>query len=873
MTESSTSQIQVKLHVPAMCCSAEVSELEKAFRLDARVAGFSSNTINRTITLRLNQSITEDTGWILSRIADCGMTSELLDCAPMHSRTSGSVTIRIPAMDCPVEQGQIQNALTGHPSVRSMKFNLSERTLSVELTDHADTAGLLATLQAIGLPGEILNQGKQDKHCFVVNNARNEADAKHLVKIAGQNAEFNVHDRILTVKCCDDEVLPLLSRLQAAGWEAELHKKPQASADKSVNRRRWIFLLIALLLAFTAEVGELTHWFSEVIIAAMAIVAIILAGVTTLIQGARNLLRFNFNMKTLMAVAVTGACALKAWPEAAMVMSLFEIGEAIESLSMTRARHAIKSLLSSTPTEVTVNINGQWQRMPVDLVPTGVHYRVEPGERCGLDGVVIEGAGGMDESMITGESLPVTKNSGDRVWAGALALEAGFIIKATSRSTDSMSARIIRAVEEAEQKKAPLQRFVDKFAARYTPTVFGIAIAVAIFGPILTDLSITDWIYRALVLLVIACPCALVISTPVTIVSALALAARRGILIKGGVYLEQARTLKVVALDKTGTVTRGEPRFTKLILTSQTAEKQVWSLAGSLACMSSHPVSKAIANHLHELKITPELVRDFKAIPGMGTQGRINQATLRLTNLKWLEENLDVSKQIREAFAYAYERGMTAVALSDIFGVIAVFIVSDTLKENAARAIEAMHACELKTVLLTGDNARAAHTIAQTVGIDVVKAELLPEQKLEQIDALEKMSPTAMVGDGINDAPALTRARIGFAMGIKGANTAIESADIALMDDDIGKIAWLKQLSELTHTTLVTNILFALAIKFMFALAALFGHATMWMAVFADTGVCIIVVAWGLRLIKCGKVVDRMLAHAVKRYAVKSHNG
>ena len=414
-------------------------------------------------------------------------------------------------------------------------------------------------------------------------------------------------------------------------------------------------------------------------------------------------------------------------------------------------------------------------------------------------------------------------------------------------------------MEEAEQKKAPLQRFVDKFASRYTPTVFALAILTAIFGPILSSEPWTVWIYRALVLLVISCPCALVISTPVTIVSAVSAAARRGILIKGGVYLEAGRTLKHVCLDKTGTVTKGKPSLNNITLTSPVAKDRALLIAASLAAMSSHPVSRAIAEHFATENRSTLPVKNFKALPGSGTQGVIDGSLFFLTNLNWLTSRGAVAPDVTAAFEAAHSKGQTAVALSDMFGVVAVFAVADTLKNNSAQAISLMKKVGLTPWLLTGDNTRAAQAIAQSVGIDNVKAELLPEQKLEVIEKLESQAPTAMVGDGINDAPALSRARIGFAMGIKGADTAIEAADVAIMDDNIAKIAWFKKLSELTHTTLIQNIVFALGVKFCFMIAALAGYATMWMAVFADTGVCLIVVAWGLRLMRSAGKVDLML--------------
>ena len=317
-----------------------------------------------------------------------------------------------------------------------------------------------------------------------------------------------------------------------------------------------------------------------------------------------------------------------------------------------------------------------------------------------------------------------------------------------------------------------------------------------------------------------------------------------------------------MALDKTGTITRGEPQFESLALTGTADEKTVWQLAASLAAMSSHPVSRAITVAAEARGTETSVVKNFKALPGYGTEGRVNGSLVRLTNLRWLREKKLAVPVVETAFEKAHAAGETAVAVSDMFGVVGVFAVADTLKDGAVEALAAMKKAGLTPWLLTGDNRRAAETIGHRVGLaDAnIKAELLPEQKLSTVEALENEAPTAMVGDGINDAPALSRARIGFAMGIKGADSAIEAADVALMDDDVGKIAWFKHLSELTHRTMVQNIAFALLVKAVFALLAIAGLASMWMAVFADTGVTLLVVAWGMRLMKAGSTVDRLAA-------------
>lgn len=850
----------LSLKVPAMDCPVEVGEIEEAFKGNGDVVKLACDVMNRVVTMTVTEGLT--TGQILAAFEKLGMPAESLEDKPLAAVGGKELKLYVEAMDCPVEVGEIETALKDNPLIADKHFDVVNRTVTLVLTDaNADTAGIFAVFKAIGMPAvEVKTAGGASETVLAVENMASDADVKAVLDVIGLDAAVDRKAQTVQFVTDAEHVLGIITRLNEAGWKASVKSTKTDTGIKKDEKLPYARLGTALVLAFGAEALELAGTFPEWAVMVPALIAIVLAGFGTIKKGVLCLVRGVFNMSTLMAVAVTGAACLGAWPEAAMVMTLYEIGEMIESLSMTRARKAIRMLLSVAPNEVEARINGTWTKIPIETAPAGTVYRVEPGERAALDGVVEDGTGSMDESMITGESLPVQKAAGSTVWAGALSLESTLVIRSTAAAKDSMSARIIRAVEEAEQKKAPLQRFVDKFAARYTPTVFVIAVAVAIVGPLVTELPWTTWIYRALVLLVIACPCALVISTPVTIVSALALAARRGVLVKGGVYLEEGRNLKNAALDKTGTITRGEPKFQTLTLIGASDETKVWQQAASLADMSSHPVSRAVSDAAEAKHVETRVVKDFKALPGAGTEGRIDGALLRFTNLKWLESKGLATPEVKAAFEAAHAKGQTAVALSDMFGVMGVFAVADTVKDGAAEAIAAMKRAGITPYLLTGDNSRAAQAIGTSVGIatENIKAELLPEEKLSHIEALEGKAATAMVGDGINDAPALSRARIGFAMGVKGADSAIEAADVALMDDDVGKIAWFKRLSELTHRTMAQNIIFALGVKVCFAIAAMAGVATMWMAVFADTGVTLLVVAWGLRLMRAGAKVDAM---------------
>ncbi|MFN9472058.1 heavy metal translocating P-type ATPase [Acidovorax sp.] len=583
---------------------------------------------------------------------------------------------------------------------------------------------------------------------------------------------------------------------------------------------------------------------------ALAAVAILLAGLGIYKAGLKSLLRGQLGINTLMAVAVTGAFAIGQWPEAAMVMALYALAERIEEGAVGRARNAIGALLALSPDQAEVQQpGGQWQTLPAAEVAVGATVRVRPGGRVPLDGTVATGRSAVDESSVTGESLAVDKVPGDKLYAGTLNAQADLVMQVTSAAGDTTLDRIIRAVEEAQATRAPTQRFVDRFAAIYTPAVFVLAVVVAVGAPLVMGWGWFDAIYRALVLLVIACPCALVISTPVTVVSGLAAAARRGILVKGGAWLEQARGIRAVAFDKTGTITAGKP---VLVGQAQFGGDAATDVARALAGRSDHPVSKAIAAGLGDAAGTdlPE-VDDFTALAGRGVQGRIAGATWQLGNRRLMQERKLWTDAVEAAAAEHEAQGRSVTLLADADAVRALFAVADTLRPQAVQAVSDLKALGVVPVMLTGDHAAAAQAAAREAGIAEVQASLLPEHKLAAIAALQqKHGMTAMAGDGINDAPALAKADIGFAMGAAGTDVAMETADVVIMNDDLRRVAETVRLSRRTHRVLVQNITLALGIKAVFFGLALAGQATMWMAVFADMGASLLVVANGLRMLR-----------------------
>lgn len=683
-----------------------------------------------------------------------------------------------------------------------------------------------------------------------------------LDKVEGiKSLNFRLGERTVAINA-PDEVLPAaLAAIKKSGYDAtpvEADKKADADGSEGDDHAHghgpsvWR-LGFALALALAAEGAHFlagdapTLKYVGLVIAAGAIW---LAGIETYTKGLAALRHGKLNINALMSVAVTGAFVIGQWPEAAMVMALYAIAELIEAKAADRARNAIKGLVELAPEQAQVlQDDGSWNTVASKQVELDAIVRIRPGERVPLDGVITQGNSAVNQAPVTGESLPVDRTVGDKLFAGTINETGELQFRVTAGASDTTLARIIHAVEEAQGSRAPTQRFVDRFAAIYTPAVFVFAVAVALLTPWLMGLTWLEAIYKALVLLVVACPCALVISTPVTVVSALASAARRGILIKGGTYLEDARRLKAIALDKTGTITEGKPRLVEWRALDESIDKeQVGRIAMSLAARSDHPVSMAIAQGLG---LATDDVQGFTALPGRGVEGAIAGKTYVLANHRLAKERNHSSAEIESALATHESQGRTVTLLIDDVGVRALFAVADTIKESSREAIAELTALGVSAVMLTGDNQATAETIANHAGIEEARGSLLPEDKLAEIKGLQKrFGLTGMTGDGINDAPALAQADIGFAMGGAGTDTAMEAADVVIMNDDLRRIPETIRLSRRTHTVLVQNISLALGIKAVFIVLALFGSATMWMAVFADMGATLLVVANGLRLLR-----------------------
>ena len=750
--------------------------------------------------------------------------------------TTESITWRIPNMDCAAEESEIRHALRDVAGVQRLAFRLGARELRVDaapgtLTDVAQR------LRAAGFAPQVPGAPKAAA-----------AEGPACDSAACGPMQLSTHDHQH-----DDH---------GHGHEHDHHHDHDHDhADEAATGWRTLLLApglprigAALVLALAAEaVHALAPGGWAAVGMGLAVAAVLLSGLSTYLKGVNALRRGRLNISALMAVAVTGALLIGQWPEAAMVMALYALAEHLEARAVDRARGAIGGLLQMAPDTVEQRAaDGAWQAVAAAEVPVGAVMRVKPGARLALDGVVTAGQSAIDQSPVTGESLPVDKALGDAVYAGTLNQSGVLEVRVTAAAQDTQLARIIHAVEQAQSERAPTQAFIDRFAAVYTPAVFVLALGVALLGPWLAGWTWLTAIYKALVLLVIACPCALVIATPVTVVSALANAARRGVLVKGGVYLENARRLKAVALDKTGTLTEGKPVLVASEILSKTElSAHVLPAAAALSAQSDHPVSRAIAQGLASQDVTAGEVTQFIDRPGSGVEGVVSGQRLRLVSVRALEGTDLVTAELTERLAVHQAAGRSVSLLVSDTEVLALFAVADTLKDHAPEAVRELHALGVKTVMLSGDHAAAAQAVAAAAGVAEAHGQLLPADKLTRIAELQARSgPTAMVGDGINDAPALAAADIGIAMGAAGTDTAMEAADVVVMNDDLRRLPGLIRLSRRTHAVLWQNIALALGIKAVFLVLALAGSATMWTAVFADMGASLIVVANGLRLLR-----------------------
>lgn len=600
----------------------------------------------------------------------------------------------------------------------------------------------------------------------------------------------------------------------------------------------------------------LEHQYGEDHIAPMIVFAasILIGGYTLFRKGLKNLSKFQFDMSTLMTIAIIGAALIGEWSEGATVVILFAISEALERFSMDKARESIESLMDIAPKEALIRRGTREFPINVYDIQVGDIMIVKPGQKLAMDGTVIKGTSTLNQAAITGESVPVTKTIDDEVFAGTLNEEGLLEIRVTKLVEDTTLSKIIHLVEEAQAERAPSQAFIDKFAKYYTPAIVVLAFLIAIIPPLLGG-DWSTWIYQGLSVLVVGCPCALVISTPVSVVTAIGNAARNGVLIKGGIHLEKTGSLKVIAFDKTGTLTKGIPVVTDIV-TFDGNENELLAITAAIEKGSQHPLASAIMKkaEANGLNFNDIAVEELHSLTGKGIKARVKNEMYYVGSPNLFKEILPdgIDNTITEKISSLQIQGKTVMIIGTANEILCLIAVADQIRETSNEVIRKLHELGIeKTVMLTGDNERTANAIGKEIGISEIKADLLPEDKLNIIKELrEKYHSVAMVGDGVNDAPALAASNIGVAMGGAGTDTALETADIALMSDDLRKLPFTIKLSRKALETIKQNIAFSLIVKILALLLVVPGWLTLWIAIFADMGATLIVTLNSLRLMK-----------------------
>lgn len=642
----------------------------------------------------------------------------------------------------------------------------------------------------------------------------------------------------------------LRQEVERAGYQVVAHggHRPATLPDWRMQPRTWATAASGAFLATTLLLGWLEGAGAWQV--GCALLAMACGGWHAAKSGLTGLRSRALDMNLLMTVAVIGAALIGQWQEGATVAFLFSLGATLQSYTMEKTRRSIEGLMEMAPPEATVRRGEEVVRLAVEDILVGEVVLVKPGERIAVDGRVIKGESAVNQAAITGESMPVAKQSGDQVYAGTLNGAGALEIRVGRKAGESTLAKIYHLIEEAQDRRAPAQQWVDVFARHYTPLVLAVALMVMVLPWLFFDQPFVPWLYHGLVLLVISCPCALVISTPVTIVAAIGNGSRAGILIKGGAHLEAMGRLKAMAFDKTGTLTRGRPVVTDILVLGRASQEEVLSRAASIEAHSEHPLARAMVDRAKGLSLRP--VHRYRARYGLGAQAEIDGEELFIGNPRLFAELGHTLGSIDAICASLEEQGKTVILMGTRSRIEAMFAVADTARKDARAAMDSLRQTGLSQLaMLSGDNPRAAGAVAAELGLDVWHGGLLPQEKVSAVAKLrERFGHVAMVGDGVNDAPALAAASVGIAMGVAGSDTALETADIALMTDDLGRLSYLIRLSRKTMAIIKENIVFALLIKAVFLLLLCLDMATLWMAVFADTGAALLVTFNAMRLMR-----------------------
>nr|WP_014011552.1 heavy metal translocating P-type ATPase [Lactococcus lactis]ADX30835.1 cadmium efflux ATPase CadA [Lactococcus lactis subsp. lactis] len=650
-----------------------------------------------------------------------------------------------------------------------------------------------------------------------------------------------------------------IEELEEAGAFENLIIRDDQENDEQVRSKesfikRNIALIISLGFILVAVISQLSLGEDHLLTKALYILAIIIGGFDLFKEGFSDLIKLDFSMESLMTIAIIGAAFIGEWAEGSIVVILFAISEALERFSMDKARQSIRSLMDIAPKEALIRRNNVEQLVSVDKIDIDDIMIIKPGQKIAMDGLVINGHSSVNQAAITGESVPVEKQLDDEVFAGTLNEEGVLEVKVTKKVTDTTIAKIIHLVEEAQGERAPAQAFVDKFAKYYTPFIIIMALLIVVVPPLFFGGDWNKWLYQGLSILVVGCPCSLVISTPVSIVSAIGNAAKNGVLVKGGVYLEEIGHLRAIAFDKTGTLTKGKPVVTDFIATSSETDINYLSIISSVESLSQHPLASAILNEADKTNVDYKSIQieDFQSITGKGLTGIHQNIRYYIGSPKLFSASVIEETAVKVQYRQFQEQGKTAMYFGTDEQILGVIAVADEVRDSSAAVISELHKLSIEhTIMLTGDNTKTAESIGKQLGVTEIKGDLMPQEKLDSIKALRTTyNKVAMVGDGINDAPALAASTVGIAMGGAGTDTALETADVALMGDDLQKLPFIVRLSRQTLKVIKQNITFSLGIKLLALLLVIPGWLTLWIAIVADMGATLLVTLNGLRLMK-----------------------
>lgn len=758
---------------------------------------------------------------------------------------------QIKGMDCPSCAATIEKSLNKVKGIETVQVNYSAGKMTVGLSDSSMSEQIQKHVKKLGFEAQSLHS-KKNSQTYLIGGMDCAACAATVEKHLSRNP--NVEDVRVNFSTGKMQIVhsineqQIVKEVERAGFNASLASN-KVKTEETPSKKVSVTTISGILLVL-GFLGSLMNG-PQLLIIALYAASIIIGGYKPARSAFYAIRSKSLDMNVLMVSAAIGAAFIGEWLEGATVVWLFAVGNALQNRSIERTRESIRGLINLAPSEALVKTGDQLIKKPVEEIVIGDIIVIKPGEKIPLDGQVTAGLSSVNQAPITGESMPVDKEKGDTVYAGTVNESGSLEVVVTKLVEDTTIAKIIHLVEEAQEKKAPTQAFIDRFAEIYTPLVFGLALIIMVIPPILGFGTWNEWLYKGLALLVVACPCALVISTPVAIVSAIGNAARNGVLIKGGTFLEKAGAINAIAFDKTGTLTEGKPKVSEIVSLKGNQDEMI-SIARTIEEHSIHPIAKAIIAYASERNIETKIGNTFRAIVGKGAQATIENVEYFVGNPKLFSEMNVPLTAIEDRIETLQTDGNTLIIIGTRTEVLGLIAVADTIRDITVRAIQDLKLIGVdEMVMLTGDNEGTAKKIAAKTGIDRYFAELLPEDKVSAVKQLQKEGKkVAMVGDGINDAPALATADLGIAMGGAGTDTAMETADIVLMADNLEKLPHTIKLSRKALTIIKQNVWFSLLTK-LAALALIFpGLLTLWMAVLADTGAALVVILNSMRLLR-----------------------